>query len=176
MKKLKGDTKKFIDIILRYLIIVLVAFPGLWIFYFIFTPLTIYPTYLFFGLFSDVVLIGNILIINSDLAVEFIRACIAGSAYYLLLALNLSIPDVKLKKRFKMIAFAFALLLFVNLIRIITLISIYGFKYFDVTHEFFWYFVSTIFVVGIWFFEVKIFKIKQIPFYSDLKFLYKQIK
>ena len=176
MKKLKRDVKKFLDIILRYLILILVALPGLWIFYFVFTPLTIYPIYFFFGLFSEVSLIGNILLINDKLAVEFIRACIAGSAYYLLLTLNLSIPSIKLKKRFKMITFAFATLLFVNILRIVILISIYGFKYFDVTHEFFWYFVSTIFVIGIWFSEVKIFKIKQIPFYSDLKFLYKQIK
>lgn len=176
MKKFKKDTKKFFDILIRYLILVLVALPGLWIFYFVFTPLTIYPIYLFFGLFFDVLLLGNILIINNEFPIEFIKACIAGSAYYLLLILNLSTPKIDLKKRVKMIILSFALFLFVNLLRILILIFlfIYGFPYFDAAHEFFWYFMSTLFVIGIWFAEVKIFKIKGIPFYSDLKFLYKK--
>ena len=50
-----------------------------------------------------------------------------------------------------------------------------GFSFFDITHKVFWYFISTIFVVGIWFIEIKIFKIKEIPFYSDLNLLYKNI-
>ena len=176
MKKFKKNTKQFIDIFIRYLILILVALPGLWIFYFVFTPLTIYPVYFFFGLFSEVSLIGNILIINKGLAVEFIRACIAGSAYYLLLILNLSTPKINLIKRIKIVVLVFALFLFVNLLRILILIFLFveGFPYFDAAHEFFWYFMSTLFVVGIWFAEVKIFKIKEIPFYSDLKFLYKK--
>jgi hypothetical protein len=36
--------------------------------------------------------------------------------------------------------------------------------------------MSTIFIVGIWFLEVHIFKIKEIPFFSDVKFLFSQIK
>ena len=83
MKRLKKDTKQFLDIFVRYSILALVAIPGLWIFYYVFTPLTIYPIYFLFGLFSDVLLLGDILIINNEIPIEFIKACIAGSAYYL---------------------------------------------------------------------------------------------
>lgn len=176
MKRLKKDTKRFFDIFARYSILILIAFPGLWIFYFVFTPLTIYPIYFLFDLFFDVSLIGNILIIDNKIPIEFIKACIAGSAYYLLLILNLSTLNIKFKKRIMIILLSFALFLFVNLLRILILIFLFagGFAYFDAAHEFFWYFMSTLFVIGIWFLQVKIFKIKEIPFYSDLKFLYKK--
>ena len=178
MKKLKKDTKQFLDIFTRYLILVLVALPGLWIFYFVFTPLTIYPIYLFLNLFFDVVLLGKIILINDRIPIEFIRACIAGSAYYLLLVLNLSTSKINSKNRVKMIIFSFASFLLIYILRIVILIFLfmYGFAFFDITHKLFWYFMSVVFVIGIWFVQVKIFKIKEIPFYSDLKFLYKKIK
>ena len=125
MKKFKKDTKNFFDILIRYLILVVVALPGLWIFYFVFTSLTIYPIYFFLGLFFDVTLLGNILIINNEIPIEFIKACIAGSAYYLLLILNLSTPKIDLKKRVKMILLSFASLLFVNILRIVLLIFLF---------------------------------------------------
>ena len=52
------------------------------------------------------------------------------------------------------------------------MIFISGSSLFDITHKLFWYFGSIIFVVGIWFIEVKYFKLKEIPFYSDIKLLY----
>ena len=178
MKKLKKDTKQFFDIFVRYIILVLIAIPNLWIFYFVFGPLTIYPVYFILNLFLDVSLIGNIAIINKIIAIEFIDACIAGAAYYFLLILNLSTSGIKPKKRIKMILFSFVSLLALNILRIFFLIMVFflGFSFFDITHKLFWYFISTVFVVGIWFFQVRVFKIKGIPFYSDLKFLYKQIK
>jgi exosortase/archaeosortase family protein len=172
---MKKDTRQFFDIFLRYVIMILVAFPGLWIFYFIFTPLTIYPIYLFLDLFLETSLIGNIIILD-NFAIELIRACIAGSAFYLLLVLNLSTPRIEIKKRIKILFMAFALLLVLNILRILFLVWIFflGFSFFDAVHNVFWYFVSTVFVVGIWFTQVKIFKIKEIPFLSDLKFIYKK--
>ena len=177
MKKLKKDSRNILDIVSRYLILVLISIPNLWLFYFIFTSLTIYPVYFLVSLlFEEVALFGDIVIIDG-LAVEFIRACIAGSAYYLLLILNLSTPKINLKKRITMILISFAALLIINIIRIFVLILVffYGFSFFDITHKFFWYFMSTIFVIIIWFAEVKYFKIKEIPFYSDMKYLYKRI-
>ena len=177
MKRLKKDSANILDIVSRYLILVLTSLSGLWLFYFIFTSLTIYPVYFLVNLlFEDVSLFGEIMIVNG-VAIEFIRACIAGSAYYLLLILNLSTPKINLKKRVTMILFSFAALLIINIIRIFVLILIffYGFSFFDITHKFFWYFMSTIFVILIWFAEVKYFKIKEIPFYSDIKYLYKKI-
>jgi hypothetical protein len=37
-------------------------------------------------------------------------------------------------------------------------------------------FLSIVFVVGIWFAEVRFFKIKEIPFYDDLRFVSSHIK
>lgn len=77
-----------------------------------------------------------------------------------------------------MLMFSFSALLIANILRIVILLPIYIYypDLFDILHKISWYFLSVILVVGIWFFEVKKFEIKEIPFYSDLRFLLKQIK
>lgn len=172
-KTLKGG-KQFLDLIIRYLVLVLVALPNLWIFYFLFTKLTIYPIYFLLNLFFDSSLNLNVIIISNCCPIEIINACVAGSAYYLLVILNLSTPKIKLKQRFIMLAGSFAAFLIVNILRIfvLSLIIISGSSWFNFTHKLFWYFGSVFFILGIWFGEVKLFKIKEIPFYSDIKFLY----
>jgi exosortase/archaeosortase family protein len=174
---MKKTSKQFIDILIRYAILIIVALPNFWLFYLIFTPLTIYPIYFLLSLFFDPSLVRNIIFID-EFPIELIPACIAGSAYYLLLILNLSTPKIKLKKRAKMILFSFTSLLILNILRIflLSLVFVSGNSLFDIAHKLFWYLGSTIFVVGIWFIEVKLFKIKEIPFYSDMKFLYKKSK
>lgn len=160
-------------IIVRYSLLILSSLFGLWIFYFIFTPLTVYPVYWILKLFFDTGLIGNIILINQNVPIEMIKACIAGSAFYLLFILNMSVPNIKLKKRVKMILLSFLSLLVLNIIRIVVLILVFMFSIssFDITHKIFWYALSTLFVVGIWFAEVKIFRIKEIPIFSDIKSL-----
>ena len=168
--------REYSSIIIRYLILLIISFPNLFIFYFIFTPLTIYSVYFLLNLFFDVSLQANTLFIGS-FAIEIIGACVAGSAYYLLLILNLSTPEINLKTRIKTILFGFGSLLILNIFRIFFLVSlllIYP-SAFDLTHKLFWYFISIIFVAGIWFAEIKLFRIKQIPVYSDVKFLLKDI-
>ncbi len=177
VKRNKNDFNDFSNILLRYFILVLIAFPGLSIFYFIFTPLTVYPVYFLLGLFFDVVLLSKIHLLINNIPIELIPACIAGSAYYLLLVLNLSTPKIKLKKRIRAILFSFAAFLILNILRIffLSIVAVSGSEpLFDITHKLFWYLVSTVIVVGIWFAEIKIYKIKKIPFYSDMKFLYKK--
>lgn len=175
----RGLKNKFYSIAIRYAILVLAALPNFWLFYFVFTPLTVYPVYFILGLFFKVSLSGNtIFFLNSISSIDIINACVAGSAYYLLLILNLSIPDIKIIKRIKMILLSFALFLVANILRIVLLSKIYfsNFNLFDITHKLSWYFGSIILVILIWFFEVKKFRVKDIPFYSDLKFISKQIK
>jgi exosortase/archaeosortase family protein len=164
-------------LILRYSILILAALFNLWIFYTIFTPLTIYPVYFIIKFFFSTSLLGNIIFVNS-IPIELIKACIAGSAYYLLFIFNMSVPNIKLKKRISMILFSFLSLLILNIIRIVSLIIIYLQKnsIFNITHEIIWYAFGTIFVVGIWFLEVKIYNIKEIPIYSDIKLLIDKIK
>ncbi len=168
---------KIYSIVIRYLLILIIAIPNLYIFYAVFTPLTIYPLYYLLKVFFDVSLLNSSLLLNG-FQIHIIPACIAGSAYYLLFALNLSIPGISIKQRAKMLCFSFVSLLVLNLIRIFALILVlfYGASLFDATHKFLWYFVSTLLVVLIWFAEVRLFKIKQIPVYSDLNYLYSLTK
>jgi len=166
-------SKQFLDIFIRYAILVVVAFPSLWLFYFIFTPITVYPVYFLLNLFFDASLMNNTILVGKC-PVEIIKACVAGSAYYLLLILNLTIPKIKLYKRIKMIILSFASFLIINILRIflLSIIFLEESAWFDITHKLFWYLGSIVFVVGIWFAGIKLFKIKEVPFYSDVKFLY----
>lgn len=171
---MKKETRGLFNVLLRYFILLVVAIPNLYLFYLIFTPLTLHPVRLLLEIFYDTILVNNIIIINSTLPIELIPACIAGAAYYLLLILNLSTPKIKWKPRLKMILISFTSLLVLNIFRIflLSIIAFSGSPLFDITHKIFWYALSTVFVVGIWLLLVKKFKVKEIPLYSDLKFLY----
>jgi len=176
---MKEQSKTIYSILIRYFILIIVAFPSFWIFYFIFTPLTIYPVYIIINLFLEAELIGKLIILKNYIySIEIINACIAGSAYYLLLILNLSVPNICKSKRIKMIGLAFVSFLIINILRIVLLSFIFILKpeIFDISHKLSWYFGSIILVIVIWFVEVKKFKVKGIPFYSDIKFISKQIK
>ena len=164
------------EVIVRYLVLLLLAFPNLALFYIIFTPLTIYLVFWILNIFFNITLSSPFIIFES-FRVEIIDACVAGAAYYLLTVLNLSTP-MRTKVRVKALLFSFAALLILNIIRIVALVLvfIYGVNYFDITHKFFWYALSSIFVVIIWFAEVKLFKIGNIPIYTDLKYLYEKSK
>ncbi len=172
---MKNTSKTLLNMFVRYIILVAVAFPGLWVFYSIFTPLTVYPVYFLLKLFFNASLFSNIIIlVGQKVSVELIKACIAGSAYYLLLILNLTTFGIKAKTRIYMVLSSFFLFLIINILRIflLTLLAVSGSSFFRIAHVVFWYLLSTIFVVGIWFLQVKIFKIKHTPLYTDIKFLY----
>jgi len=174
MSNMKELKKRILGIFLRYLIILVVAIQGFWIFYAIFTPLTVYPTYFLLNLFFNTFLSGNIITVSNIFPIEIVKACVAGSAYYLLLILNLATPDILFKKRLKIIGESFLALLIINILRIffLSLLYVSGSGLFDVTHKIFWYFANVLFIVGIWFFMVRSFKLKEIPFYSDVKFFF----
>lgn len=172
---MRKKDKQFLDLFLRYFILILIGFFGINYFYDILTPITTYLVYFVLNLFTNAVISNNIIRITNGPVLEIIPACVAGAAYYFLLILNLSIPKIKINKRLKMILLSFLILLLVNVIRILILsyLLVINSGAFDIVHKIFWYFLSILLVVFIWFLEVKIFKIKTIPFYTDLKFLYK---
>lgn len=179
LKKGNNVKAELKDIFLRYLILVIVALPGLALFYTIFRPLTVYPVYWILNLFYEADLISStIIILEGFLPIELVPACIAGAAYYLLLILNLTTPGINANKRIRMIVIAFLAFLTVNILRIfvLSIMALNGSSFFDITHEIFWYSVSTIFVVAIWFVQVSLFKIKEIPLYLDIKFLFRHTK
>jgi hypothetical protein len=165
------------DLIIRYSLLIIAGIFSLQIFYFIFSPLTIYPVFFFLKFFFNASLTSNLILVN-NMPIQLIGPCIAGSAYYLLLILNLSIPKIRLGKRIGLLFFSFFCLLAVNILRIIILsfMFISGTSFFDLTHKLFWYAGSTIFVVAIWFFSIYLFKIREIPFYSDIASLLKKKK
>ena len=164
------------NIALRY---ALMIFFGLFLnmFYIVFLPLTIYPVYWLLGIFFTVSLSGALLTVNSA-QIELIGACIAGSAYFLLLLLNLSTPKIKIKKRLLIIFFDFSIFLTINILRIfiLSIMLIKDSAFFAITHQLFWYALSILIAFLIWIFTVKIFRIKDIPFVSDLKELNKARK
>ncbi len=172
---MKKRTPKSYLILIRYLILLAITALTLPLIYKIFTPLTFYPSAYLLKLSYNIAINNDIIIINAKTFIQIIPACIAGSAYLLLLILNLTIP-MKLEKRIKAILLSFLILLVLNILRIFFLATLYhnGFTYFDFTHKLFWYVLSTVFVVFIWLLIVKIYKIKEIPVYTDFKYLLKK--
>ncbi|MBI5803674.1 pacearchaeosortase [Candidatus Pacearchaeota archaeon] len=160
----------------RYLLIVLFGLFNLKFFYSVFTPLTIYPVYWIVSLFREASLSSNLVSLES-FAVEIIPACVAGAAYYLLFILNLSTP-IKIDKRIKSLVFLFLVFLAFNILRIVGFIWLFsiGYEYFDAAHNLVWHFGSTILLVLVWFVNVKLFKIKEIPVYSDFRKIFSEIK
>lgn len=191
--------KSFFSMTLRYFLLLILGLGNLFIFYLIFTPLTVYPVFWLIGLSNEATLLQgtytnvcelsggtfleglacmNTTIFFKDYFASIIPACIAGSAYYLLLILNLSTP-MSLKKRIKSLSFILVLFLILNVLRIFTFALIFASKHyeiFNIAHTASWYFGSTILVLLIWFSNVLIFKIREIPIYTDIKSILNQIK
>ena len=172
---MQKQSKKLTNLFTRYIIILLLGLGNLFIFYKTLTPLTLYTLKTILSIFTKATISENI-ITTQNFQVQLIPACIAGSAYYLLLILNLSTPDIKLNKRLKILLLSFLSLLILNILRILFLISINKTILFNPLHEIFWYAISTIFVIAIWIFLVKKYKIKNTPAYDDLRFLSKLVK
>lgn len=170
---------KFSSIIARYSLLLLFAVLGVGIFYFIFKPLTLHLSYLLFEIsFKPYILNDAIYFYNSNISFEVIGACVAGSAYLLFLILNLSTPDIKIKKRISLLFISFLAFLIINALRIFFIGSLFlnSAPFAEAVHKFLWYFGSVFMVILIWFVEVKAFNIKEIPFYSDLKFVFNYVK
>ncbi|MBS3111811.1 pacearchaeosortase [Candidatus Woesearchaeota archaeon] len=158
------------ELILRLLIS---AIP-LNLFYIILTPITIYVSYIFLIPLSPVLIKDSILI--NELQFDFVKACIAGAAYYLIFLLTMLTKEIKWKLRLKFIFYGFIAIFTLNIIRIVLLIYLatINYNYFTITHLIFWKFVSAIYVAFVWIFLITKFKIKSIPIYDDLHHLYKK--
>ena len=170
------------SLVTRYVIVLIVGILNLLlgtygIFYIIFTPLTVYPSYWVFKILYGATLISQNVIFFKGYYATIIPACVAGSAYYLLLILNLTTP-MNLGKRVLNLLYLFITFLVLNTVRIVIFGTLLfkGYQYFDITHITVWYFGSTLLVVLIWFSSVWIFKIKKIPIYTDLSMLSKEAK
>ncbi len=172
---MQKQDKQLIDLFTRYIIILLFGLGNLFILYKTLTPITLYTLRTILSIFTTTTITANI-ITTTHLQIQLIPACIAGSAYYLLLILNLTTPNIKLNKRIKILIISFLSLLVLNILRILLLISVNKTILFNPLHELFWYAISTVFVIAIWIFTVKHYKIKNVPVYDDVRHLLKQTK
>jgi exosortase/archaeosortase family protein len=164
-------------ILVRYVVLVVCVFSLPWI-YKILTPLTVFPVLFLLKIFiGNVFLKGAILVVNLKPLIEIIPACVAGSAYLLLVILNLSVKMAPKKRTYSLIL-SLLILLILNIVRIFSFSVLYikTSPIFDLTHVLFWYVLSIVFVIAIWFLMVRLFLIREIPFYSDIKTLIKDIR
>jgi len=167
--------RRDISITLRYAIIFLFS-----LFYKAFYPLlsvlTLYSSYFILGIFYPASLNENIISFGSK-SIQLIDACISGLAYLLLLVLNLSV-EMPFSKRAKSLCLSFLLFFVYNLFRIVFLSSLFlsEFSFFDAAHLFFWYAGSLIAVLLIWLLEIKLFRLTDIPVWSDMQYLMKELK
>jgi len=169
------ETKFLIGMFFRYLTLLFLGTSNLYIIYKILTPLTIHTTTTILSIFTTPTLVGN-LIQTTKATIEIAPACVAGSAFYLLLILILSSANIKPITRTKTILTALILLFTLNVLRILILIPLIRWPHFQTIHWTIWHFASTIFVVATWLAVIKMFKIKSIPIYSDIKYLINSTK
>lgn len=161
--------KEIKSIILRYSIIILLGFFLMDALTALFKPLTIYTSFFLIDIFFNPLIVDNFFLIGSQ-KIFIIDACVATSAYFLLFLLNLATPNIKIRKRIFALSFSWALFLILNILRIFILSILYlnSSPIFGLFHLIFFYVVSVLFAISIWFLSTRIFDIKKIPFYSDL--------
>lgn len=156
----------------RYIFLVILALFGFSLIYSLLTPLTLYPAFwLLKIIYSNIIILpGTNTLFFEGNYINLISACIAGSAYYLLLLLNFTTP-MNMKTRAKSISFLVTSFLFLNILRIFifTILYLSGYSFFDLAHKIVWYIGSTFLVIALWFLNVWFFNIKAIPLYSDIK-------
>jgi len=174
---MKEQSKKIIGLFARYIAVFLVGLGNLYLFYKTLTPLTIYVTNAILSIFTDTTLSDTLIRLNSvGISIEIVPACVAGSAFYLLLLLIMSTADIKPETRTKATITSFVILFAINILRILVLVPFASSPYFDAIHWIFWHLISVVFVVGVWLLTIKLYKIKSIPVYSDLKYIASLIK
>jgi len=116
--------KKIISIALRYLILLIIGFL-LSLVYQLFLPATYYSSYFLLKIFYNVSLSCNNIILLNGLKIEIVKACVALSAYYLLLILNLTTPMTKKQRTYSLI-FSILSLFILNILRIFFLSILYS--------------------------------------------------
>jgi exosortase/archaeosortase family protein len=164
-------------LIARYVLLALLSLGNLYLFYLIFTPLTIYPVYIILKLIYPLVLIGGNTIIVESFPITIIGACVAGAAYYLLTIVNLTTP-MSPKTRLKSLLFLFTAFLAINIARIVvfSILATNNYSGFSQMHTLTWYLGSTLLVVALWFLNVRLFSINSIPVYTDFKRIINSIR
>lgn len=159
------SNKLFFSILFRYVLIAVAGIGNLFLFYRVFTFPTIHLPAIILSTINETSIVGSSIVFGNSV-LEIANACVAGSAYYLLFIFGMAIPS-KLSKRLLVIAYCFLTFFLVNVLRIVLMALILNSSFFNEVHLFLWHIFSTVFLLFIWFSAVKIFKINEIPFYTD---------
>ena len=165
-----SDYRKTTNLFLRYLTILILGTGNFYLIYKALTPLTIHTTNLLLNIFTPTTLTEDIIRFNQA-TIQIVPSCVAGSAFYLLLILLFSTANIKPTTRLYAILTATATLFILNITRILILASLTTTPNFETIHWIFWHIVSTIFVAATYIATTKLYKIKSIPVYSDIKYL-----
>lgn len=112
-------------------------------------------------------------IFGGEATINIVRYCVTASAYYLLTLFCIITMGLALWKRILMFLIGSALIFGMNIARIIILIVVLleNQSAFKATHFVFGLMLSAGYVILIWILLSLLFKVKTIPFYSDIKFL-----
>ena len=135
-------------------------------------------SYYILNLFFKITLNNDIIIINQSKFL-IIESCVAIGVYLLISLIYFTIP-IKIKNLFKIYIKSILFFSIFNLIRILLLITIqinFGQEIFEKIHLIFYETISGILTAGIITYYLKKEKITKIyPIYSDLKYIYQNIK
>lgn len=165
------------ELIIRVLVAIALLVLPINVFYFLFSKITLWGSLPILYLLGYSVNVEGYTLLIDGQNLEFIPACVATSAYYLLALLVLLTKDLKLKMRLFLFLLGSLMILTLNIIRIDILLYVLlnlGENWFEKFHIFFWQFLSSVYVAAVWIFLTYKFKIKFVPVYSDLKFLLSQ--
>jgi exosortase/archaeosortase family protein len=163
---------KTLHLFARYLLVAVTAAGNFYVFRKILTGPTITATAAALRLFFDDVFIMSPYIFVHGVTTEITASCVAILAYYLLFVLIISTANVKPAKRLMALAVSFAILFILNVARMVLLVFIVHTPYFDTAHFLFEHLFFSVVVVAVWAGISFFMKIKTVPVYSDLKFLY----
>ncbi len=161
-------------ILSRYSLVLLLGLENLYLFYNLLSFPTIYVSNKILSFLGESSFVDNYIIFN-DAPLQIANACVSGAAYYFLFFLSMSIPLI-FPKRIKVIFYSWGLFYVSNVIRIVFMALILQESYFNLVHLSLWHIFSTILVIVIWFSAVKIFKVKEIPIYTDYSTIKKTYK
>ncbi|MDP2907207.1 MAG: pacearchaeosortase [Nanoarchaeota archaeon] len=112
-------------------------------------------------------------ILGGEATINIVKYCVTASAYYLLALFCIITWNIALWKRFLMFLIGSALIFGMNLARIILLIVtlLSNKDVFQTAHFTLNFLLSVVYVVLVWFLLSLLFKVKTVPFFSDIKFL-----
>jgi len=163
--------RAFSFLFLRYGTIFLVSLGNLYIFHALLTAPTVKAVAVALSPFYKVTVAGTFIYVKG-VTTQIARSCVAASAYYLLFLLTWSTAEIQPRKRLYALLISFSSLFILNIARMVFLVSIIEKPYFDTVHWILQNLTSVVAVVAIWITVTHLLKIKTLPFYSDLKYIY----